>query len=243
VVVLAQEEARLLNHNYIGTEHILLGLIHQGEGVAAKALESSASLSKPCAQVEEIIGGTAPSGPSRSPHAKKVLELSLRKHCSSVTPSAPSTPPGLIREGEGVAAQVSSARRRLSRVRQQVIQLLSGAQTKVRRRAVASPGRQGGSLVLDQFTSTPHSRPKLGPVIRKREGDRARHAVLSRHEEQPRAHRRARRGQDRHREVWPPTSSAARCPRPWSASSSHARPGRWWRAPLPRRLRGRPQKS
>ena len=83
VVVLAQEEARMLNHNYIGTEHILLGLIHEGEGVAAKSLENlGISLDAVREQVQEIIGQgqQAPSGhitfPSR---AKKVLELSLRE--------------------------------------------------------------------------------------------------------------------------------------------------------------------
>src|ERR687897_191275 len=83
VVVLAQEEARLLNHNYIGTEHILLGLIHEGEGVAAKALESlGISLEAVRAQVEEIIGQgqSAPTGHIPfTPRAKKVLELSLRE--------------------------------------------------------------------------------------------------------------------------------------------------------------------
>src|SRR4051794_10276370 len=83
VVVLAQEEARMLSHNYIGTEHILLGLIHEGEGVAAKALESlDISLEAVRAQVEEIIGQgqQAPSGHIPfTPRAKKVLELSLRE--------------------------------------------------------------------------------------------------------------------------------------------------------------------
>ena len=83
VVVLAQEEARMLNHNYIGTEHILLGLIHEGEGVAAKALESlSISLDGVREQVQEIIGQgqQAPSGHIPfTPRAKKVLELSLRE--------------------------------------------------------------------------------------------------------------------------------------------------------------------
>ena len=80
VVVLAQEEARMLNHNYIGTEHILLGLIHEGEGVAAKALESlGIALEGVRAQVEEIIGQgqQSPSGHIPfTPRAKKVLELS-----------------------------------------------------------------------------------------------------------------------------------------------------------------------
>src|ERR1700751_2732038 len=83
VVVLAQEEARMLNHNYIGTEHILLGLIHEGEGVAAKSLESLwISLEDVRSQVEEVVGQgqQAQSGDIPfPPRAKKVLELGLRE--------------------------------------------------------------------------------------------------------------------------------------------------------------------
>jgi hypothetical protein len=133
VVVLAQEEARLLNHNYIGTEHILLGLIHEGEGVAAKALESlGISLEAVRAQVEEIIGQgqSAPTGHIPfTPRAKKVLELSLREalQLGHNYIGTEHILLGLIREGEGVAAQVLvKLGGDLSRVRQQVIQLLSG---------------------------------------------------------------------------------------------------------------------
>ena len=133
VVVLAQEEARLLNHNYIGTEHILLGLIHEGEGVAAKALESlGISLEAVRNQVEEIIGqgGSSPSGHIPfTPRAKKVLELSLREalQLGHNYIGTEHILLGLIREGEGVAAQVLvKLGADLSRVRQQVIQLLSG---------------------------------------------------------------------------------------------------------------------
>ncbi len=134
VVVLAQEEARLLNHNYIGTEHILLGLIHEGEGVAAKALESlGISLEKVRQQVEEIIGAgqSPPSGHIPfTPRAKKVLELSLREalQLGHNYIGTEHILLGLIREGEGVAAQVLvKLGADLGRVRQQVIQLLSGA--------------------------------------------------------------------------------------------------------------------
>ena len=112
VVVLAQEEARLLNHSYIGTEHILLGLIHEGEGVAAKALESlGISLEAVRSQVEEIIGqgGSSPSGHIPfTPRAKKVLELSLREalQLGHNYIGTEHILLGLIREGEGVAAQV-----------------------------------------------------------------------------------------------------------------------------------------
>jgi len=133
VVVLAQEEARLLNHNYIGTEHILLGLIHEGQGVAAKALESlGISLETVRSQVEEIIGQgqAAPTGHIPfTPRAKKVLELSLREalQLGHNYIGTEHMLLGVIREGEGVAAQVlEKLGASLDRVRQQVIQLLQG---------------------------------------------------------------------------------------------------------------------
>src|SRR5712675_1080900 len=163
VVVLAQEEARMLNHNYIGTEHILLGLIHEGEGVAAKALESlGISLDAVRQQVEEIIGQgqQAPSGHIPfTPRAKKVLELSLREalQLGHNYIGTEHILLGLIREGEGVAAQVLvKLGADLNRVRQQVIQLLSGYQGKEPATA-GGPGEgstesaPSGSLVLDQF--------------------------------------------------------------------------------------------
>src|SRR6201992_64873 len=133
VVVLAQEEARMLNHNYIGTEHILLGLIHEGEGVAAKSLESlGISLEGVRSQVEEIIGQgqQAPSGHIPfTPRAKKVLELSLREalQLGHNYIGTEHILLGLIREGDGVAAQVLvNLGADLNQVRQQVIQLLHG---------------------------------------------------------------------------------------------------------------------
>jgi ATP-dependent Clp protease ATP-binding subunit ClpC len=137
VVVLAQEEARMLNHNYIGTEHILLGLIREGEGVAAKALESlGISLEAVRQQVEEIIGQgqQAPSGHIPfTPRAKKVLELSLREalQLGHNYIGTEHILLGLIREGEGVAAQVLvKLGADLSRVRQQVVELLHGYQSE-----------------------------------------------------------------------------------------------------------------
>ena len=185
VVVLAQEEARLLNHNYIGTEHILLGLIHEGEGVAAKALESlGISLEAVRSQVEEIIGqgGSSPSGHIPfTPRAKKVLELSLREalQLGHNYIGTEHILLGLIREGEGVAAQVLvKLGADLSRVRQQVIQLLSGYQgpagsSETAGQVAGAGGPQGqeqasGSLVLDQFgrNLTQQAREKkLDPVI------------------------------------------------------------------------------
>ncbi|MCK0118173.1 MULTISPECIES: ATP-dependent Clp protease ATP-binding subunit [Isoptericola] len=191
VVVLAQEEARMLNHNYIGTEHILLGLIHEGEGVAAKALESlGISLDGVRAQVTEIIGEgqQAPSGHIPfTPRAKKVLELSLREalQLGHNYIGTEHILLGLIREGEGVAAQVlTKMGADLNKVRQQVIQLLSGYQGK---EPVAAGGPQegqpSGSAVLDQFgrNLTQAAREgKLDPVIgRKPEVERVMQ-VLSR---------------------------------------------------------------
>ncbi|MFJ8509249.1 ATP-dependent Clp protease ATP-binding subunit [Streptomyces avermitilis] len=177
VVVLAQEEARMLNHNYIGTEHILLGLIHEGEGVAAKALESlGISLEAVRQQVEEIIGQgqQAPSGHIPfTPRAKKVLELSLREalQLGHNYIGTEHILLGLIREGEGVAAQVLvKLGADLNRVRQQVIQLLSGYHQGKESTVEGGPaeGTPSTSLVLDQFgrNLTQAAREsKLDPVI------------------------------------------------------------------------------
>lgn len=179
VVVLAQEEAKMLNHNYIGTEHILLGLIHEGEGVAAKALESlGVSLDAVRERVQDIIGQgqQQPTGHIPfTPRAKKVLELSLREalQLGHNYIGTEHILLGLIREGEGVAAQVLvQLGADLNKVRQQVIQLLSGYQGKepVTSGAPQEPGQQGqgGSQVLDQFgrnlTQAAHDN-KLDPVI------------------------------------------------------------------------------
>ncbi|MCW2756321.1 MAG: NDP-hexose 4-ketoreductase, partial [Nocardioidaceae bacterium] len=176
VVVLAQEEARMLSHNYIGTEHILLGLIHEGDGIAAKALESlSISLEAVRAQVEEIIGQgqQAPSGHIPfTPRAKKVLELSLREalQLGHNYIGTEHILLGLIREGEGVAAQVlQKLGADLNRVRQQVIQLLSGYQGKETQSAGTTPeSAPSSSLVLDQFgrnLTQAAKEGKLDPVI------------------------------------------------------------------------------
>ena len=131
VVVLAQEESRLLNHNYIGTEHILLGLIHEGQGVAAKALEAmDVSLEEVRSTVQEMIGqGEAESSGHIpfTPRAKKVLELSLREalQLGHNYIGTEHILLGLVREGEGVAAQVLvKLGADLNRVRQQVVELL-----------------------------------------------------------------------------------------------------------------------
>jgi ATP-dependent Clp protease ATP-binding subunit ClpC len=185
VVVLAQEEARLLNHNYIGTEHILLGLLNEGEGIAAKALESlGISLSAVREQVVEIIGQgqQAPTGHIPfTPRAKKVLELSLREalQLGHNYIGTEHILLGLIREGEGVAAQVlQKLGAELQKVRQTVIQLLSGSgsseepqssgTTSGSARSSSSSESSQGSTVLDQFgrnlTQAARER-KLDPVI------------------------------------------------------------------------------
>jgi ATP-dependent Clp protease ATP-binding subunit ClpC len=173
VVVLAQEEARMLNHNYIGTEHILLGLIHEGEGVAAKALESlGISFEAVRQQVEEIIGQGQSASTGHipfTPRAKKVLELSLQEalQLGHNYIGTEHILLGLIREGEGVAAQVlQKLGADLNRVRQQVIQLLSGY-TGGKESATGEQVPQG-SMVLDQFgrNLTQEAREtKLDPVI------------------------------------------------------------------------------
>ncbi|MFT4109914.1 ATP-dependent Clp protease ATP-binding subunit [Propionicimonas sp.] len=192
VIVLAQDEARMLNHNYIGTEHLLLGLIHEGEGVAAKALESlGISLEAVREQVEEIIGQgqQAPTGHIPfTPRAKKVLEFSMREALQINHPyiGTEHILLGLIREGEGVAAQVLiKLGADLNRVRNQVLQLLSGYQGKEAATAGApeSGQAQAAATILDQFgrNLTQAAREnKLDPVIgREKEIERVM-TVLSR---------------------------------------------------------------
>ncbi|HUF94869.1 MAG TPA: ATP-dependent Clp protease ATP-binding subunit [Acidimicrobiia bacterium] len=189
VVVLAQEEARLLNHNYIGTEHILLGLLNEGEGIAAQALESlDIDLASVREEVVKIIGQgkQSPSGHIPfTPRAKKVLELSLREalQLGHNYIGTEHILLGLIREGEGVAAQVlQQLGAELQKVRQTVIQLLSGpggSEEQGPQPAGGAGGRESpssGSTVLDQFgrNLTGLAREgKLDPVIgRQREIER-----------------------------------------------------------------------
>ena len=194
-LLMAQEEARLLNHNFIGTEHMLVGLIHEGEGVAAKALGSiGISLEAVREKVEQRRG---PAGMSTSasapftPRAKKVLDLSLRE-ALQLGHSYIGTEHillGLIREGEGAGAQVLvSLGADLSQVRQQVIRLLSGHEATGPDKPAAGTTSKGpevaaGSAVLDQFgrnlTQLARER-KLDPLIgREREVERVMQ-VLSR---------------------------------------------------------------
>ncbi|SDT25497.1 ATP-dependent Clp protease ATP-binding subunit ClpC [Actinoplanes derwentensis] len=200
VVVLAQEEARMLNHNYIGTEHILLGLIHEGEGVAAKALESlEISLEAVRRQVEEIIGQgqETPAGHIPfTPRAKRVLELALREalQLGHDYIGTEHILLGLIREGEGVAARVLvklGADR--DRVRQQVIQLISGfaaeATEQTGGKATVKATATAASPLLEQFGSnlTQSAREgKLDPVIgREREIEQVMQALSRRRKNNP----------------------------------------------------------
>jgi len=179
VVVLAQEESRMLNHNYIGTEHILLGLIHEGEGVAAIAMEElDISLDVVRSAVEEVIGQgqEAPTGHIPfTPRAKKVLELSLREalQLGHDYIGTEHILLGLIREGEGVAAQVlQKLGADLNRVRQQVIRLLAGhaGEGTLEGIVVEEAGVEG---VAGATASAPRRGPawrveRLGPNIRLR---------------------------------------------------------------------------
>jgi ATP-dependent Clp protease ATP-binding subunit ClpC len=156
VVVLAQEEARMLEHNYIGTEHLLLALIHEGEGVAAKALRAlDVDLDTLRREVEALVGRgqqqPAPGHIPFTPRAKKVLELSLRESVQLGHDyiGTEHLLLGLVREGDGPAAQVLAQRGiELNTVRQEVIRLLHGYQARGGRRgrrvAWARPGRPGG---------------------------------------------------------------------------------------------------
>ena len=165
VVVLAQEEARMLNHNYIGTEHLLLGLVHEGEGIAARALESlGITLNSVREQVQDIIGpgANAPSGHIPfTPRAKKVLELSMREaiQLNHGYIGTEHILLGLVRANEGVANQVlAKLGVEPAAVRQAVMDLISGypgnGDSKETAGVGAGNSREGtpaGSTILDQF--------------------------------------------------------------------------------------------
>jgi ATP-dependent Clp protease ATP-binding subunit ClpC len=200
VLVLATEEARLLNHNHIGTEHILLGLIHDRDGVAARSLESlGISLKAVREKVGETIGpasGAIVGSPPFTPRAKKVLELSLREalQLGHNYIGTEHILLGLVREGEGVAAQVlTGLGASLPRVRQQVIQMLSGYQGQEIAGIDTMPSVKGGvalrSPVLDQFgrnLTAMAIEKKLDPVIgRDREIERVMQVLSRRSKNNP----------------------------------------------------------
>lgn len=184
VIVLAQEEAKALQHNYIGTEHLLLGLIREGEGIAAKALAAKGvTLEDTRKQVEEMIGkgNAAPNGHIPfTPHAKQVLELSLRE-ALQLGHSYIGTEHillGLIREGEGVGTQVLIKMDvDLGELRSSTIDLIRGNAGSTENEdkgdlanagGVENKGRQTGSAILDQFgrnLTAEAAEGKLDPVI------------------------------------------------------------------------------
>jgi len=184
VIALAQEEARMLNHNYIGTEHLLLGLLHEGQGLAAQVLEPlGIGLEAAREQVEEAVGRGQQAAPIRTPftpQAKKVLELARREafQLGHHYIGTEHILLGLIREGDGVGAQVlAGLGADLHLTRQQVIRLLhdyqGNNQPAIRRGGwQRSPGRrQRGHLpeILDRVESIGaqlsaiEQNPGLGP--------------------------------------------------------------------------------
>lgn len=167
VVVLAQEEARMFNHNYIGTEHLLLGLIHEGDGVAARALESfGLTLEKIRQQAEEIIGQgqRAPSGHIPfSPRAKRMLEFGLRE-AMKLGHNYIGTEHlllGLTRSGhdgprEGVGAQVlAQLDVDIDRLREKVLQILRGADDLPASLSTKSPAAEGEELSDEEPDPSP----------------------------------------------------------------------------------------
>ncbi len=232
VVVLAQEEARTLKHNYIGTEHILLGLLREEEGLAARVLESlDITVERVRAQVVRIVGSgeevTSGQIPF-TPRAKKVLELALRE-ALSLGHNYIGTEHillGLVRENEGVAARILlDFDADSEKIRNEVIRMLSGPGGRRQGHPAApapAPGAGAGegkksSKLLDQFgrnLTKLAADGKLDPCRRARDRDRADHAdPLAAHEEQPGADRRARRRQDRGgRGPGRSASPAPRCP-------------------------------
>ena len=182
VIVLAQEEARSLQHNYIGTEHLLLGLIREGEGVAAKALAAKGvELDATRKQVEEMIGKGNASTSGHIPfttHAKQVLELSLRE-ALQLGHSYIGTEHillGLIREGEGVGTQVLIKMDvDLGELRSTTIDMIRGNSGSAEGKGelanaggMADKSNKSGSAILDQFgrnLTAEAAAGKLDPVI------------------------------------------------------------------------------
>ena len=223
VVVLAQDEARALKHNYIGTEHILLGLLREEEGLAARVLESlditveevRAQVARIVGQGDEVTTGQIPF----TPRAKKVLELALREalilgHNYIGTEHILL---GLVRENEGVAARILlDFDADAEKIRNEIIRMLSGPGRR-QQGAAARAGREGEELEAprpvrpqpDEARLRRQARPRRRP----RDRDRARDAdPVAAHEEQPGADRRAGRRQDRRRRRAGARISGDRCP-------------------------------
>ena len=264
VVVLAQEEARTLKHNYIGTEHILLGLLREEEGLAARVLESlDITVERVRAQVVRIVGSgeevTSGQIPF-TPRAKKVLELALRE-ALSLGHNYIGTEHillGLVRENEGVAARILlDFDADSEKIRNEVIRMLSGPGGRRQGSGSgAAPGAAGAQgegkksrKLLDQFGRNLTKlavRRQARPRRRPRDRDRADHAdPLAPHEEQPRADRRAGRRQDRRRRgPCPAHHERRRAGAAEGQADLHARPrGAGRRVEVPRRVRGAPEEG
>ena len=263
VVVLAQEEARTLKHNYIGTEHILLGLLREEEGLAARVLESlDITVERVRAQVVRIVGSgeevTSGQIPF-TPRAKKVLELALRE-ALSLGHNYIGTEHillGLVRENEGVAARILlDFDADSEKIRNEVIRMLSGPGSRQRlRQRRFGCGRSGARRGQEILQAARPVRPQpdqagrrgqARPGRRPRDRDRADHAdPLPPHEEQPGAGRRARRRQDRRRRGPGPADHERRRARAAEGQADlHARPGRAGRGlQVPRRVRGAPEEG
>ena len=175
VVVLAQEEARELKHNYIGTEHLLLGLLREGDGVAARVLSGlEVSLEDVRGEIMRIVGEGEHEAQGQipfTPRAKKVLELALRE-ALSLGHNYIGTEHillGLVRESEGVAARIlNDLDADADRIRQEVMRVLSGPTRRGQKTEGAAPGGKKGSKVLEQFgrNLTKYAEEdKLDPVV------------------------------------------------------------------------------
>src|SRR5580700_5925066 len=179
-VVLAQEEARRLQHNYIGTEHVLLGLLGESGGVAARILESFGMSVEGTRQEVKTIVGTGSGAISGhipfTPRAKKILELALREalqlHHNYI--GTEHILLGVIREGDGVGAQILKRHSAdLMPIRMAVIDLLASVPTEatrgrrwLRRRSAADPGEPGESSEPGELRTTPAADTSLSEAAR-----------------------------------------------------------------------------
>ena len=253
VLTLAQDEAQRFNHNYIGTEHLLLGLVREGEGVAARVLENmNVELAKVRTAVEFIIGrGDRPvvGEVGLTPRAKRVIELAIdeARRLGHNYIGTEHLLLGLVREGEGIAAGVlESLGVNLDKVRHEVIRVLSqsssaGPTPETKRASKTPTVDQLGINLTDAARAG-----KLDPVIgREKEIERVIQILVAPDEEQPGADRRARRRQDRHRRGPRPPDRRRRRPRD---AAQQARPDPRHRLArgrhqVPRRVRGAPQED
>ena len=222
VLTLAQDEAQRFNHNYIGTEHLLLGLVREGEGVAARVLENmGVELSKVRTAVEFIIGrGDRPvvGEVGLTPRAKRVIELAIdeARRLDHNYIGTEHLLLGLVREGEGIAAGVlESLGVNLDKVRHQVIHVLSQSTSVSPAQETKRPSQDADPRPARHRPDRRGARRQARPGHRPREGDRAGHPdPVPPDQEQPGPDRRAGRRQDGHRRRgWPSASSPATCPR------------------------------